>query len=132
MVDFHSELLECFNNIDQDKINFLFDHSWDVMWNTGNALHLFSLLTLPGIWRGIIDSMGRLAMIEMQLNNRVKAVEYLDYALKIAHQRKYVMGIYILLQRLGTIKVSFLISTLFPETDTIKEDGDAMTCEVPT
>ena len=70
-------------------------------------------------------------MIEMQLNNRAKAIEYLDYALKIAHQRKYVMGVYILLQRLGTIKVSYLINALFPETDSsIKEDGDTHNSEV--
>ncbi len=70
-------------------------------------------------------------MIEMQLNNRAKAIEYLDYALRIAHQRKYVMGIYILLQRLGTIKVSYLINALFPETDSnIKEDGDSHNSEV--
>ena len=35
MVDFHTELIHCLNHIDNDKINYLFNHSWDVMWNTG-------------------------------------------------------------------------------------------------
>ena len=85
------ELLNCIQTRKTQQIDSLFENSWKVLWNTG-------------IYRGIIDSYCRLSAVEYQLKNFSKSVEYINYGLTISHQRKYALGISVLMQRLGAIK----------------------------